>query len=150
MLKCKFCQKDFEYTGGRCRRVYCSESCLASAMKLRRKELWPGWARKNKQRRKQYQHDRSLLPTVRERRIVTQKIWVANNRTHLAAWYRKRRLDEIVRKKDLVRRWTNMFCKKKLQCEKCGSNKYLEFHHERYIKDCKYAITLCRDCHRKL
>ena len=42
------------------------------------------------------------------------------------------------------------------QCTKCGTTKYLQVHHKKYIENKMawevpddYLITLCRDCHKK-
>ncbi len=145
MNKCKKCKNPFQEKGNK--KQFCSNSCGRLFWDKRRKELWPAWYQKNKEKRKLYQQERSKDPEIFRKRKKKYKEWCANNHEHLAAWYRKRRLDKKVAKKDNVIRWTNMNCEKNNRCDRCSSKQDLEFHHERYIKDCKYAITLCRKCH---
>jgi len=79
--------------------------------------------------------------------------WRKNNpnyeKTQRAKDLKKIRRNKFNKKCPLKKLAYNHDYKKKgKKCEKCGSKKYLEFHHTNYRK--KSGFTLCRTCHYKL
>lgn len=152
MLICKNCKKKYEpkhlnqkcFCTGKCRKKWSSVF-----YKERRKELWHDWYNENKEHKKEYSKEFYSRPINKKRKKKASKMWFKKNRKKMRVWYRNYRLNETVRNNDLVRRWTNTHCKKKDMCEICGSVKNLRFHHTRYVRDCRYARTLCKKCHIK-
>ena len=118
---CRYCGKEIEKPNNQ--RVFCSKECSILGGKIRRRK----WERDN-----------------RERCNKLHKAWNKRNPEKMKAKTLSREVKDVVHQK--VRRATRYKYGKPEKCDKCGSTKIVQYHHEKpYHKD-KF-IVLCRKHH---
>ncbi len=96
------------------------------------------WRKKNPEKNKE----------LRNKYKKTKKGITANN-SYSKKYYHKgeNNKKQLIRTRD-YRKLRKKLLDKTSVCEFCGSNDYLELHHENYIKEGCIKV-LCRKCHRQ-